>query len=343
MIKSDLKINNINYFIINEELQESLDEVECYVSTNVVDLIIFTRHHVSSYSEYRIMKKFLNTYNVCTLIDSYDRWFSKMPRIRFNDRYLISRSLILDWLFCKLLFKKYSLYYISEIHPESHNPLKVHIRARTSKIVFEIPFKIKKKRYHPIVAHNDLVRFVIPGSIDKHRRDYDSILKVFMSSSIKKLDWQLVLLGRPVGHYGKRIVDTARKFNITNNNKVKYYDSYIGKKEYLRHLNNSDYIIAPIIPSKYKKGKDSGAIYDAFVHNKIGIINKKYFYSNDLPEKDVMITYDTLKSLKTIIGSILNGIYDTSYLYRNMDTINNQFNESNYKHHLNKALQSYFN
>jgi len=79
------------------------------------------------------------------------------------------------------------------------------------------------------------------------------------------------------------------------------------------------------------------------VHNKIGIINKKYFYSNDLPEKDVMITYDTLKSLKTIIGSILNGIYDTSYLYRNMDTINNQFNESNYKHHLNKALQSYFN
>ena len=70
-------------------------------------------------------------------------------------------------------------------------------------------------------------------------------------------------------------------------------------------MNKSTHILAPVRKAMYKFGKDSGALYDVFKYNKIGVFDDSYFYNKDLIEKKVILTFTNEDDLKSLLFNII--------------------------------------
>jgi hypothetical protein len=93
-------------------------------------------------------------------------------------------------------------------------------------------------------------------------------------------------------------------------------------------MNQSTHILAPINKDTYKLGKDSGAIYDVFTYNKLGIFDINYFYTNNLIEMDILLLFDGKKELSAMMDSIIkkefdyNMISSSFYKFKDFGAIN---------------------
>jgi len=342
LIGSELNELDIEIFIVKSNLCNAFQDVNRFINLNPVDLIIFTRFSAYSWSDYKLYKQFVRINPVCTLIENYDRWFASVPPIEFNGWKIINRTKIQSWLFCKLMFKYFCSYFICEVNINSTNPFIGLIKNRTDKPIFEFPFKIMGSEYLPDTNYSEPV-FVIPGGIAKFRRDYFSVLKIFNNEQIIANNWKLILLGRPIGKYGKSVIEYAKNINLKcGSTKIIYFEKYIEKLEFEKFMYSSTHILAPVKKSEYKFGKSTGAIYDVFKYNKIGIFNEFYFYSNDLPEKRIIITYKNSIELFEIIKQLINGKFNYEKIKKEYKSINEIFNKSNYINYLNNRLKQEF-
>lgn len=343
LIGEELKELDANVMILDSELDVSLHMVNKYIEQNTVDLILFTRYNAHSFKEYKTLKSFVKNHKVCTLIDSYERWFSKVPPIKFNGWKIIKRSKLLDWFYCRFIFNHFACYFISDPHIQSQNPLKLLLQKRTEKLVFEIPFKVMEGEYKPQIK-NEIPHFVIPGSVDKNRRDYFLVLKILFSQKYVREGWVLILLGRPIGKYGRKVIEYCEQINKkAGTKKIIYFDHYISKESFEKYMSMVDYIIAPVSPKQYKFGKDSGALYDIFKYNKYGIINKNYFYQENLPEIKSLLTYSESKELESIIASIIYKQFNPDALTKNFQQMNSIFKKENYLKHLQTKIEEIIN
>tara|TARA_B100000900_G_C20596966_1_gene723831 strand:- start:2416 stop:3603 length:1188 start_codon:yes stop_codon:yes gene_type:complete len=339
IIHEDLLKLKITPFVLNGDLFETINTIDNFIKINPVDLIFFTRFSPFSFHEFRIYKKFVDRHQVCTLIDSYDRWFKKTPPIKFNGWKIVKRSSFLDWFFCKSMMHSFSCYYVSDPHVNSKNPLKLLLKGKTNKFVFDFPFKYMLNEYNPLVAINETIQFIVPGAIDNLRRDYFTLLKIFDSEEFIDKKWKLILLGRPIGNYGNKVVHYCQEINKKNNkDKIVWMDGYISKTLFGEYMQSSDYILGPILPNKYKYGKDSGVLYDIFLYNKIGVINDKYFYNQNLPERDVIVKYQNPKELRIILSSMIDKSFSYNNMGENLKKINSIFNKKNYLNYLRLNL-----
>jgi len=339
IIHEDLLKLKINPFVLKVDLFETIKIIDNFIIKNPVDLIFFTRFSPVSFHEFRIYKEFVDRHQVCTLIDSFDRWFKKMPPIKFNGWKIVKRSSVLDWFFCKSMMRSFSCYYVSDPHVNSKNPLKLLIEEKTNKFVFDFPFKYMVNKYNPLISSNETIHFIVPGAIDNIRRDYFMLLKIFASKEFIDKKWKLILLGRPIGNYGNKVVQYCKEINKKNNNdKIVWMDGYISKTLFDEYMQSSDYILGPILTNKYKYGKDSGVIYDIFFYNKIGVINDKYFYNQNLPERDVIVKYQNPKELRIILSSMIDKSFSYNNMGENLNKINTIFNKKNYLNSLRLNL-----
>ncbi len=335
LISSDIKKLNVSYQILPTDIKESLKKTEDYIKKNKVDLTIFTSYSPLSANEHKEYKDFVKNNQVCTLIENYDRWFKKTPPIKFNGYKIIRRSVLLSWRYCTDIFNDFSCYFISEIHPNSKNPFKKLIREKSNKPIIDFPFKIMEQKYNPKTEYEKPI-FVIPGSVSAERRDYKIVLDIFSNEEIQKKDWELILLGRPIEAKGKAIIKQAQKINQKfDNNKIKYFESYIPKEEFDKLMNKSTHIIAPVNPKSYKSGKDTGAIYDILKYNKIGIVNRDYFYADDLPELQAIYTYNEKNDFLGLMTRVIDGNIDNI----EYQILNNFFSKKNYIDSINQKLQ----
>jgi len=241
-----------------------------------------------------------------------------------------------------LAFKYFSGYVISDIHVNSDNPLKQILQKKTKKTIFEIPFKIMESRYNPPNEYNTPC-FVIPGAIERSRRDYFPVLDILTSQQLINKDWQLILLGRPIEAYGQKIISFCQNINNRlDKEKFIFFDHYITKELFDNYMELSNFIIAPINPTGYMYGKDSGALYDVFHYNKFGIFNNRYFYDFNLPEIKCLLTYKDKTELKDILTLIINNKFDSTNIFKNLDDINEFFGKDNYLQSLmNKINEVY--
>lgn len=334
LIDSVIKVLNVDINIVDTNLNISLNQINEFIKRNPIDLVLFTRFSASSYQELLIFKKFIKKHQVCSLIENYDRWFSLLPPIKFNGWKIIKRHNILDWFFCKLAFKNFSCYFVSDIHVNSENPFKLLIQRKTGKPIFDFPFKIMESEYYPSNKYDTLC-FVIPGAIERARRDYFTILNILTSQQLINKDWKLILLGRPIDIYGEKVINYCVEVNKHfKEPKIVLFKKYISQESFDYHMSLSNYILAPINPNHYKYGKDSGALYDVFRYNKFGIIDDRYFYDRNLPEVKCLITYGNNRELRDILTLIVNNKYDTSYIYKSLNEINTLFSKVNYSRSL---------
>lgn len=280
------------------------------------DLIIFPRFSAYSYNEYLFIKSLTSKYKTLCGISNYSRWFSRIPLFYKIDFPYLSLNSIQDWFFCKFIISKFDSFFVSEIEIKSNNPAKKRLINHTQKHVFDIPFKINENnsiaREFTLEPNSSKV-FVIPGKIQRKRRDYFAVLKIFMNKDFKDKAWSLYLLGKPEGFYGRKVIKFAKRINNSfENKKIFFYNDYVSDDFYEDILKSSHFLLAPTNKNTYKYGKDSGAIYDVLKYQKIGIFQESIFEHSSNLIKDSVVTYKTNTDLKKIITNIINSNFNTS-------------------------------
>jgi hypothetical protein len=158
------------------------------------------------------------------------------------------------------------------------------------KPIFVIPFK-----YHEKIYTNTSAGFVVPGQIEAHRRDYDALLE---NINIKH---QWVLLGKPVGKYGKRIIEKVKKLVDGYNYKITYFTERVPDDVYADYLQRAEALVNPTVKESHGYGttkeiygqtKTIGVYWDAIKYG------KKYIEGP--PWKEIPIKYSdfSLENMK---------------------------------------------
>jgi hypothetical protein len=146
-------------------------------------------------------------------------------------------------------------------------PLKDYIIKNKlyDKPIFVIPFK-----YHEKMYVNLFDTIVVPGRVEEHRRDYDAFLDY-----IKKED-SVVLLGEPIGDYGKRIIEKCKQMNKQGYH-IEFFEGRVPDSLYQSNLVNAYTIVFPKVKESHGYGttkeiygqtKMVGAYFDAIKYGK---------------------------------------------------------------------------
>ncbi|ULQ57543.1 hypothetical protein KJS94_04930 [Flavihumibacter rivuli] len=116
------------------------------------------------------------------------------------------------------------------------------------------------------------LRLVVAGSIDKERRDYEEVFALIDQAEASQLPLELVLVGQPVGDYGKRIMERANAWQGKLCKLKTMGDSFVPFSQFRVELENADFFFLPVCtnslaydhtPEVYGQTKSTGNIFDA--------------------------------------------------------------------------------
>jgi len=151
------------------------------------------------------------------------------------------------------------------------------------KKVFCIPGAVYESRLEKIKSFNsgDPLKIVVPGSIDKLRRDYEFVFSLLNMINELHLPIQIIFLGAAQGEYGNEIIQKCKEYSSIHNNLTFYTGDIVSQDEFDRQLDDCHFIfipsvikttIADSIEETYGLTKSSGNIFDAIKHGKPLII-----------------------------------------------------------------------
>jgi len=281
-LKLKTYIKNIDdYEIIlkekNESISRFLKRVE-KICSEKIDLLF-----VNTIQETILdLPRFLSFKPKCKLIltiHSVNSWFSMKPEIQLKK---IFRTV--DTNLSKIFVRFFVLPKfdgINVIYP----PIKDYVKQKTNykKPVFKIPFGFHDKKIDEKLAekkYNELL-FVVPGQIEEHRRDYETVINAFEKIFEKNNEkTKLILLGYPVGVYGRKILKKCEELKEKGYN-ITYYDSFVPEEEYNNIMKTVAFLILPIKLLSYGLGvtkeyygltKGSAAVFEAIQYGKPMIV-----------------------------------------------------------------------
>jgi hypothetical protein len=121
----------------------------------------------------------------------------------------------------------------------------------------------------------DHIHLVVPGSLDKKRRDYNQVFALLKAAEAAQLPLRVTLLGGHSDAYGKSIIQQAAALK-TKYTKIKFYDEkVVHQDEFDKQLNAAHFIFIPsvidtaicfAIPETYGLTKSSGNMFDVIKH-----------------------------------------------------------------------------
>jgi len=299
----------------NEGLHSFLKRVE-KICNERIDLLFVNTIQVTNY----YLPRFLGFKPKCKTIMTVhiaNAWFKQ--KFVFNlKKPIISLDTNISSILVKfLILPKFDA--INVIYP----PIKDYILEETEykKKIFTLPFNFYDNNLKAD-KKNKKIKFVVPGQIEEHRREYKFVIDAF-EQLFKDFneDIDLYLLGYPVGNYGKSILKRCEDLKNKGYN-IFTFNSFIPEEEYNEIISNSDFIIAPIkiksrgwgeIQEIYGLTKASAVVFEAIqyakplvVPNDFKIIEEleistiKYMDSKDLENKlkEYIINKNKIKSLK---------------------------------------------
>lgn len=122
---------------------------------------------------------------------------------------------------------------------------------------------------------NDHIHLVVPGSLDKKRRDYYQVFELLKAAEAVQLPLHVTLLGGHADAYGKAIVQQAAGLQ-TRYTKIRFYEEkVVHQDEFDKQLNAAHFIFIPsvidtaicfAIPETYGLTKSSGNMFDVIKH-----------------------------------------------------------------------------
>jgi hypothetical protein len=301
----------------DEGLQSFLKRVE-KICNERVDLLFVNTIQVTNY----YLPRFLGFKPKCKTIMTVhiaNAWFKQ--RFVFNlKKPIISLDTNVSSIIVKfLILPKFDA--INVIYP----PIKDYILNETNykKEIFTLPFNFYENNLKADKT-NKRIKFVVPGQIEEHRREYKFVLDAFehLFKDFNE-DIDLYLLGYPVGNYGKSILRRCEDMKNKGYN-IFTFNSFIPEEQYNEIISDSDFIIAPIkiksrgwgeIQEIYGLTKASAVVFEAIqyakplvVPNEFKIIKElenstiKYIDSKDLENKlkDCIVNKNRIQDLKKV-------------------------------------------
>ncbi len=156
-----------------------------------------------------------------------------------------------------------------------------YLQTKTKqKRIHNIPGAVFEDCYSPQSIKNCLT-IVVPGSLDKRRRNYEQVFELATIADKDKLPIQIVLLGGYFDQYGKNVTDRANKFRSDFCKIVSYDIQIVNQDEFDKQMNIAHFVFIPSvintkicgnIPEIYGITKSSGNIFDIIKHAKPFII-----------------------------------------------------------------------
>jgi hypothetical protein len=131
------------------------------------------------------------------------------------------------------------------------------------------------ERAQTTLAINDRIHLVVPGSLDKKRRDYPQVFALLKAAEARKLRLHITLLGGYIDAFGQSIIQQATALQTTYAT-ISVYDTHtVHQDEFDKQLDDAHFIFIPsvidtaicfAIPETYGLTKSSGNIFDVIKH-----------------------------------------------------------------------------
>jgi len=242
-------------------------------------------------------------------IHTVNAWLK--PKIVFDYKQMLRTidTNISSFIGPRLMLPRYSA--VNVIYPT----LKEYIVNETNykEPVYTIPFGyFDEETFEDKSSKDEKIRFVITGQIEEHRRDYDTIIDAFEKILEKYNDKiEFILLGYPVGKYGKKIIRRCKdlkekKYNVT------FFESFVPEKEYNDSMKKVDFIILPIkikskgmgiIPEYYGITKGNAGIFDGIQYAKPMIVPEEFNIVKEL--KSSTLSYKNSEDLEKTLSDLI--------------------------------------
>jgi len=306
----------IDVLFINT-IHETLLDLVCYLGFNPKSKTILLIHHVNAWLKPRLI------------------FVIKHP-IRTVDTNLAS-----------MLIRRFILNKFDAINVIYH-PLKEYIRANTNyeKKIFTLPTsvfendKTMKKR-----ENVKKLKIVIPGLIQEHRKDYDTVFPAFKTLfEHHKEKIKLCIPGLPVGRFGRQIYDKFKEMEKKGYD-VEIFDHFVPDDTFDDILTRSDIILAPIriktradgeIEEIYGKTVGSGVVFNAIQYAKPIIVPAEF---NMLPElESSTLRYSDSVELENIMEKLMSNPEKLQELKREALTNSQKFSLKNLQDYFEKNI-----
>ncbi len=214
--------------------------------------------------------------------------------------------LFLKWTSRKLLLSKTEgLNVIAET-------MIAHLRSQVKKKIplFHIPGAVFEQQATPGVI-SDRIRLVVPGTIDKRRRNYDEVFLLCELLEEAALPVDIILLGGYNGNYGKAVIAKARHWESKFICLKSYDTSLIPQPEFDRVMQEAHFLFCPVqvhtkicgdVDEVYGISKSSGALSDAVRHAKPLILPESYKITSSM--KAACFRYKSLNEITDLVYKI---------------------------------------
>jgi hypothetical protein len=178
-----------------------------------------------------------------------------------------------------------------------------YLRTKTNKKLINIPGAVYEERSSPQIIQKE-IRLVVPGSLDKKRRNYEQVFELASLADTNQLHLQIILLGGYSDEYGKTIINRAAQSNYGYST-ILYYDlPVVDQFEFDKQIDYCHFVFIPSvidtnicgdIPETYGITKSSGNIFDVIKHAKPFIVPQALTISSEL--ESGCFKYDSIKNI----------------------------------------------
>ncbi|MBC7949848.1 MAG: glycosyltransferase [Chitinophagaceae bacterium] len=186
--------------------------------------------------------------------------------------------------------KRWLLKQVNEFNVVSDTMVQELGKKVGSRPIHNVPGAVFEGDYVPQKLTGAL-RLVVPGSLDRKRRDYEQVFELAELAGKVSLALEIVLLGGARDEYGTSVRDRASKFHSPTTRIITYPSAVVDQHEFDDQLKNAHFVLIPSvihtticgnIPEIYGVTKSSGNIYDVIKHARPFIVPEKLTVSPDL-------------------------------------------------------------
>jgi hypothetical protein len=142
----------------------------------------------------------------------------------------------------------------------------------------------------PVARLTGKMKIVVPGTIDRKRKDYFEALKLLVNADAAGLQVEMTFAGVPYGWYGRQIAELSNRLHLKHSSLV-MFETELSHQKFDEIIRDAHFIYIPTVriskpPGQRKEiygiTKSSGAIFDALRHARPMIIPSRLQMSTKL-------------------------------------------------------------
>jgi hypothetical protein len=305
-------LENIDHYDIvlkneNEGINSFLKRVE-KICNEKIDILFVNTFQVTNFYLPRYFGFNPKCKKIIT-VHTANAWLNQKPVINLKKPILTLDTNVSSFIVRRFILPKYDAINVL------YSPIKDYILKETdySKKIFTLPFNFFNGKVKADKKKDNKIKFVIPGQIEKHRRDYDIVIDAFenLFNNFKE-EISLYLLGYPVGDYGKLILKRCKLIKEKGYNIINF-DEFVPEEEYNQIISDCDFIISPIkietgswglLEEKYGVTKASAIIFEAIQYAKPLVIPVDFNIIKELDSST--LKYSDSKDLENILTKVIS-------------------------------------